>query len=162
MNSFPEATRDFNFNFRSNRKDIDYYQKALENIFPKVTMELNLYNFKINNIQLGKLLIANKNGINWIGFIECKFENHIDFGDRIDGANFKGLSLSGSKFTNSNDWEHHPERFSNLIQALSKVRTVRESMDRIWLVDSGLEEDWIRNILDNHGLRNVEIKRHSV
>ena len=162
FNSFPDWVRDFNFNFSSGRKDITYYQKALVHIFPKVGQELNLYHLKINNKQLAELLCANKNNINWIGFIECKLSHHFDFGRNLNGANFKGLSLSGSKFSHSNDWENHPERFSNLIQALSRVDSLRQSMDRIWLSDSGLEEEFVRMILDNNGLGEVEIKRHSV
>jgi len=162
LNSFPDWVRDFNFNFMSEKKDVAYYLEGLEHVFPKIEMELNLYHLKISNKELWKLLQANKNRINWIGFIECQLCHHFDFGRDLEGANFKGLSLSGSKFPDSNDWENHPERFSNLIQALGKVQSVREGMDRIWLSESGLEEEFVRNILDNHGLDRVEIKKHSL
>ncbi|CAI2368625.1 unnamed protein product [Moneuplotes crassus] len=161
-NSFPDLVRDLNFNFMSNRKDITFYQKSLEHIFPKVGQELNLYHLIISNQQLCRLLMANTNSIMWIGFIECKLPDQFDFGNKINGANFRGLSLSGSKYQTSNHWENHPERFRYLIEALSRVNSVRQSMDRIWLVDSGIELASIRNTLDSNGFENVEIKRHSI
>ena len=50
----------------------------------------------------------------WIP-LDCKF----DFGDQLDSSNIQDFYMQNCGDTNNGDWAAHPERFENLLEAIS-------------------------------------------
>ena len=63
--------------------------------------------------------------------LDCKF----DFGDQLDSCNIQTIYMNSSGNTANGDWAAHPQRFENLLEAISNSLALRNSLKTLYIKD---------------------------
>ena len=69
--------------------------------------------------------------------LDCKF----DFGDQLDSSNIQFIEMSYSGNTNNGDWAVHPERFENLLEAISNSLALKNSLKTLHIGGCGVSKE---------------------
>lgn len=75
----------------------------------------------------------------------------------LKGFRTNKLNFTMSGALDRSNWVTHPEYFTNIIKALSKVQDVREHLQTIETTMCGISVARVRELLDMNGLPNVKI-----
>ncbi|CAI2364307.1 unnamed protein product [Moneuplotes crassus] len=79
------------------------------------------------------------------------------FPDSMENSNIRSLDFSFSGDSAHGDWGKDSSCFSNLMAGLAQVDTLRENLQTVFMCYCGMEEEEIKEILENCGLGNVYI-----
>ncbi|CAI2359993.1 unnamed protein product [Moneuplotes crassus] len=124
----------------------------------KIYKEITIWNFKINEPQMKRLLAAIKFIPN-ICFVECKLILHEvpNFRRSLSGTTIKEINFEDLGSPAFNDWEANPENFEILIKALLKT-DLKKTLSEINLYSCSIEEDTIDQIIKKYDLSNIEFQ----
>lgn len=148
----------FKFNWNSEISGIRFYADSIMKAASKVSEEVYIYNFSMNQDQLTTIMSSFKHVSNWVCLIECEIitDQEPNFTEVLKDAQSRAISFYDSGLAQRSDWRTHTMRFVNIIKALGKVQDVRTNLREISLHETGLEEDYMRGVLDGAGLDRVE------
>ncbi|CAI2360275.1 unnamed protein product [Moneuplotes crassus] len=156
---FPEEVKEFYLNSGSELSSrLDYYISEILLICPKVKTYMLLYHFEVSQQNLLTLLPHSKH-MNRFGFAYCNLEisSVPDFGSTLDGNKIKTLYLYYSRqdFFIANN--NKPSGFENLMEGLSNSEDFKKNLGRIWVTDSGVSENLLKDLVHKHGFKTTEI-----
>mmetsp|Transcript_9386 Transcript_9386/g.9073 ORF Transcript_9386/g.9073 Transcript_9386/m.9073 type:complete len:203 (-) Transcript_9386:33-641(-) len=155
---FPKNVREFSFNIDSDLGSISLYHSALLAAAPCVTKTVYLYNFKISQPQTVALLAA-FHKVTRFAFYSCilYISSVPSFPDSMANSNIRELDFNYSGDSDRGDWGKDSSCFSNLMAGLAQVDTLRENLEKVFMCWCGMEEEEIKEILENCGYGNVRI-----
>ena len=85
--------------------------------------------------------------------LDCK----IDFGDQLDSCNIKNFYVHYSGNKANGDWAAHPERFENLLEAISNCLALRNSLKNLGILDCGVSKEKAEQMSKKYGLNELQI-----
>ena len=90
-----------------------------------------------------------------VGFKSCKLETEdgVRMGDGMSGAEVKRLSFSSTGSVEYSDWKNHPERLESILEGLSQVKSIRDNLNVVDAVRSGLQKEEWEQMLKKHGFK---------
>jgi len=80
------------------------------------------------------------------------------FGHKLNGAKFKTLDFSSSGKGSRSDWKANPDKFRNIIKALSVVPDVKSNLEQINVSYCEISKSEVEQILIDENLPNITIK----
>ena len=83
--------------------------------------------------------------------LDCKF----DFGDQLDSSNIQDFDVSCSGNTANGDWAVHPERFENLLEAISNSLALRNSLKTLNINGCGVSREKAEQVRKKYGLNEL-------
>ena len=69
----------------------------------------------------------------YIYYSSIPLDSKFDFGDQLDSCNIQYFNVYHSGNTNNGDWAAHPERFENLLEAISNSVALRNSLKILYI-----------------------------
>ena len=72
----------------------------------------------------------------WIP-LDCK----IDFDDQLDSSDIQTIYVQSCGNKANGDWAAHPERFENLLEAISNSLALRNSLKTLYIGDCGVSKE---------------------
>ena len=91
-----------------------------------------------------------------MSFVNCE----ISFEDVTIISKFKShlqeLNFEKTGQKKSSNWEEYPQRFKNLMKAVS-LSDIKNSLQNIDITDCGISQEEGQSILEDIGMRNLEI-----
>jgi hypothetical protein len=123
--------------------------------------EFSTWTAFIKNHEFWQLVEAKKK-CKKIEFFYCKIETDepYDTKDMLKGGTFEFLDMNQSGIENLSNWKANSNRLENIIKGLGQSEDVKKSLKKIDLLQSGLEMQKIRRMLDENGLNGVEVLRN--
>ena len=85
--------------------------------------------------------------------LDCKF----DFGDQLDSSDIQNLSVYQSGNTANGNWAAHPERFENLLEAISNSLALRNSLKTLHINGCGVSRENAEQVRKKYGLNELSI-----
>ena len=85
--------------------------------------------------------------------LDCKF----DFGDQLDSSNIQFFEISYSGNKDNGDWAVYPERFENLLEAISNSLPLRNSLKTLYIYDCGVSREKAEQVCKKDGLNELKI-----
>jgi hypothetical protein len=128
----------------------------LMQILPKVRKEIYFNNFQFSKSMLETVIIASSQTERLV-FDSCFFS--VKGGFDFSGINYKTKYISFYNSKNEevfNKWSKHPERFENIIKAISECG-LSKSLETIDVKESGIEVPQAKAILAKHGVGHIEV-----
>ena len=94
-----------------------------------------------------------------IQFDYCYIEIDSDcnFGDTLDGSTFKKLDFDDSGQSSYSNWNKDGREFKNIIEGLSKVESVKQNLEEIYLGGCNITKDLALKIVKNGGFDDVKV-----
>ncbi|CAI2359365.1 unnamed protein product [Moneuplotes crassus] len=163
LSSFPQKVLRFHLNWEGEIIDIESMNEIIMYINLRIAEELHLYNFQIDQFQLKILLQAVCRNKISLGLSDCalKFDSvpNLQYCFERSKINFIYLNYCGSP--ERCDWGNHPERFSNLIEALGQSEEMKQQLKTIYLSECKMPKESVRETLDKFCFDSVEIGNYS-
>ena len=118
-----------------------------------VSKRVIISNVEFNHSQIAKFLAASKHIKERIWFTKVKIiaDSVVNFGDSLDGFKTERIIFDNCGEQDVSDWKNHPERFSNIIEGLGKIKDVRENLTSLHLYRCCLKKDQVEEILEENG-----------
>ena len=88
----------------------------------------------------------------WIP-LDCKF----DFGDQLDSSEIQFLSMSGSGSLSCGNWGKNPQRFENLLKAISNSLPLRNSLNFVDITNCEVPMESVEQLRKKYGLNKLKI-----
>ena len=88
----------------------------------------------------------------WIP-LDCKF----DFGDQLDSSSIQTIYVQSCGNKANGDWAAHPERFENLLEAISKSLALRNSLKTLDINGCGVSREKAEQMCKKYGLNELKI-----
>ena len=85
--------------------------------------------------------------------LDCKF----DFRDQLDSSNIQYFDLQYSGNADNGDWAVHPERFENLLEAISNSLALRNSLKTLCIGSCGVTKVKAEQMRKKYGLNELQI-----
>lgn len=158
-NSLPNGLKTLWFNcYSTTTLEGGNFLKSLIRAGPKVTYDFVINQFKLTTAEFVELLAAFKH-CEKLEFLRCAIltDDKFSFGTKLDDAAFSKLSFNTWGKSNKSNWKEKPDRFKNIIEALGNVEDVQDNMKKLYMADSCMEEDYVRDLLNTLGLWQVKI-----
>ena len=86
----------------------------------------------------------------WIP-LDCK----IDFGDQLDSSDIQTIYVQSCGNKANGDWAAHPERFENLLEAISNSLPLRNSLKTLYIGDCGVSKEKAEQVRKKYGLNEL-------
>ena len=68
-------------------------------------------------------------------------DSKFDFGDMLDSSNIQTIYMNSSGNKDNGDWAAHPERFENLLEAISNSVALRNSLKTLDINSCGVSKE---------------------
>ncbi|CAI2365065.1 unnamed protein product [Moneuplotes crassus] len=164
FSSFPQSVENFHLNFEGKMHNCHEIIDVLCYLNPRIMRSLCIYSFEINQIQMKRIFQIVKQSKTYFGFLNCKLELDTipDFGNSLDGSIIEILCFDFCGRPEYSDWKNHPERFTNLIEGLSRSAHFKQKIKQIELMECGMTKINVQTTLGKYGLEHVEILDHSI
>ncbi|CAI2368760.1 unnamed protein product [Moneuplotes crassus] len=164
ISSFPERVDKFHFNVKGKLIDCEQISDLIIHTSFTGLSELCLYSLKINQPQLQMLLqvICKNQTFLGLGYSKLSLDSVPALQHCLSGSKLKILELFYCGGSECNDWGKYPERFSNLIRALSQSVDFKKNFQQIRLEKCGMTKQHVRETLDKFGFQSIDILSHSV
>ncbi|CAI2369923.1 unnamed protein product [Moneuplotes crassus] len=164
ISSFPEEVDRFHLNFQGKLIDCEQISDLIIHTSFTGISELYLYSLKINQPQLQMLLhvICKNQKLLCLCYCKLSLDTVPALQHCLSGSKLQKLNLSYCGAPEYDDWGNHPERFFNLIEALSQCTDFKNDFKRIKLNKCGMTKQNVRKTLDKFGFQSIDILSHSV
>ena len=147
----------FYFNWNSSGKvESSKYIKKLRLAAGSTVDHFGVWNLTFSNEDFKSLVVSAKKVKNlyiyysWIP-LDCKF----DFGDQLDSSNIQNFYMQNWGDTNNGDWAAHPERFENLLEAISKSLALKSSLKTLYIGECGVTKEKAEQMRKKYGLNEL-------
>ena len=84
-------------------------------------------------------------------------DSKFDFGDQLDSSNIQYFDVYQSGNKDNGDWAAHPERFENLLEAISNSLALRNSLKTLGITDCGVSKEKAEQVCKKYGLNELKI-----
>ncbi|CAI2384950.1 unnamed protein product [Moneuplotes crassus] len=163
---FPKSLKRFWFNDASKLDSIDSYMRDLMSVCWRVTEEVSLSNFEINEKTIVPLICTNKNKIMFTLY-GCKLviSEIPNFGNSLSRSTLQDLNLAYTWFDSEFDSIRYLN-FNDLIYGLARSKSFKSNLKTIslWTSDinntQGLDIAKARETLKKQGFDDLEIFTH--
>ena len=85
--------------------------------------------------------------------LDCKF----DFGDQLDSSSIQNFDVYSCGDKDNGDWVAHPERFENLLEAISSSVALRNSLKTLYIGGCGVSKEKAEQVRKKYGLNELKI-----
>ena len=85
-------------------------------------------------------------------------DSKFDFGDQLDSSDIQNLNVQSCGNTANGDWAVHPERFENLLEAISNSLALRNSLKTLYIADYGVSKEKAEQVCKKYGLNELSIE----
>ena len=85
-------------------------------------------------------------------------DSKFDFGDQLDSSNIQTIYMNSSGNKDNGDWAAHPERFENLLEAISNSLALRNSLKIFYIADCGVSKEKAEQVCKKYGLNELKIE----
>ncbi|CAI2377783.1 unnamed protein product [Moneuplotes crassus] len=138
--------------------NVSLYLNAITRISPRVLKEIDFYGFRINSLQLKRLMNAFKH-VYELGYRCCQISIPAvpNFLEALRGTNIDILILSGSEIYENGDKEDSPQTFTNLIEGLATSPDFRQSLKQVEAYHCEVEQVKVLQLLLENGF-NESVK----
>ncbi|CAI2369801.1 unnamed protein product [Moneuplotes crassus] len=164
LSSFPQNVKGFSLNTNGKLIDCEPVMNLIIHTSSSVLQSMYLSNFIISQSQLKTLLQTTCKNQSELHFLHCQMMldsvpnlNYCLRGSKIKALNFSNCGPSGYC-----DFENHPERFENLINALSQSSDFKKNFSAICLSRCGMAKLYVEDTLKKFEFQEVTIEKHSV
>ncbi|CAI2370096.1 unnamed protein product [Moneuplotes crassus] len=164
ISSLPERVDKFHLNVNGNLIDCEQISDLIIHTSFTGISKLFLYSLKINQPQLQMLLqVICKNQTSLcLGYSKLSLDSVPALQHCLSGSKLKILNLFYCGDSECNDWGKYPEKFSNLIGALSQSVDFKTNFQQIYLEKCGMTKQHVRKTLDKFRFQSIDISFHSV
>ena len=84
-------------------------------------------------------------------------DSKFDFRDQLDSSSIQNFDVYQSGNTNNGDWAVHPERFENLLEAISNSLALRNSLKTLCIGSFGVTKEKAEQMCKKYGLNELQI-----
>jgi len=160
MNAIPEGLQQFKLDVEIlSKEETKKYLKVLSNVSSRIYDQIIIKGFTLTCSEFIDI-IANYKHCNTISICWAWIDtqSQFSFGDKLNGAKFNSLDFHLS--TIRSKWKTNPDKFRNIIKALSVVPDVKSNLKTINLGgprSSGVSKSNAKQILKDENLPNIEI-----
>ena len=84
-------------------------------------------------------------------------DSKFDFGYQLDSSSIQNLNMQHSGNTANGDWAAHPERFENLLEAISNSLALRNSLKTLYIGGCGVSKEKAEQVCKKYGLNELSI-----
>ncbi|CAI2368761.1 unnamed protein product [Moneuplotes crassus] len=149
---FPLKVNKFSFNENSALSKIDFYSASLLSNAACVTGSVHLCNFKISQTQMISILPAFKK-VNYLALSSCVLAilSVPAFGASMKGCTIRALDLNHSGDKAHGKWSKDNSSFVNLMTGLGKVKSVKENLKMLLMLDCGIDTNVVKRIMTRCG-----------
>ena len=93
----------------------------------------------------------------YIRISSIPLDSKFDFGDQLDSSNIQQFDVYHSGSKDNGDWAVHPERFENLLEAISNSLALRNSLKTLHIGDCGVSKEKAEQMRKKYGLNELKI-----
>ena len=147
----------FYFNYNSSSKvESSKYIRELRLAADNTTDTFGVYNLTFS-VEDFKSLVVSARHVKKLFVVysliplDCKF----DFGDQLDSSNIQYFNVKSCGNTANGDWAAHPERFENLLEAISNCLALRNSLKILHIYDCGVSREKAEQMCKKYGLNEL-------
>ena len=149
----------FYFNWGSNSKvESSKYIRELRLAADNTTDIFGVYNLTFSVEDFKSLVVSARHiknlyiQISWIP-LDCKF----DFGDQLDSSDIQTIYVQSCGSAANGDWAAYPERFENLLEAISNSLALRNSLKTLDINGCGVTKEKAEQMRKKYGLNELSI-----
>ena len=145
----------FNYNFGSKVESSKYIWEL------KLAAENTDETFAVKNLTFSvedfkSLVVSAKHIKNlYIQLSSIPLDNKFEFGDQLDSSEIQNFYVSYSGNKDNGDWAVHPERFENLLEAISNSLALKNSLKTLNILDCGVSKEKAEQMRKNYGLNEL-------
>ena len=85
-------------------------------------------------------------------------DSKIDFGKQMDSSNIQKLDVQYCGNNDNGDWAANPQRFENLLEAISNCVALRNSLKTLNIGGSGVSREKAEQVCMKYGLNKLNIE----
>ena len=147
------------FNLISNSQIcINNYLECLKEIATKTTRTFCVCNSYITTNEFIEIVCSSKNTMNVHFRDDTIFlDEEFDFGNTMERWKIKYLGFFLSGESKRSDWVSHPNRFENLISAISRCLPLRKSWKVLGIGSCGISREFALSICSKFKLDDIEV-----
>ena len=151
--------KQFYFNYNSSSKvESSKYIRELRLAADNTVIQFGVYNLTFSVEDFKSLVVSARNVKNL--FIQnslIPLDSKFDFGDQLDSSNIQYFDVYHSGNKDNGDWAAHPERFENLLEAISNSVALRNSLKTFHIADCGVSKEKADQVCKKYGLNELQI-----
>ena len=145
----------FNWN-SSNKVESSKYIQELWLAANNTVDQFGVYNLVFSIEDFKSLVVSAKHVkylfiySSWIP-LDCKF----DFGEQLNSCNIKYLNMNYCGDADNEDFAAHPQRFENLLEAISNSLPLRNSLETLYIAGCGVSREKAEQVSIKYGLNEL-------
>ncbi|CAI2367437.1 unnamed protein product [Moneuplotes crassus] len=162
--NFPQNIGCLYLNLGSKMCDAEAISDIIIHVSPRISRAFYIGSCDIKLPQMKNILQICKRNQRIIGLLKCKLELDTvpDLEYCLSNSEIREIHLDFCGGQDYCDWENHPERFSNLIEAFSMCTDFKCNLKKMCLGGCGMTEEHYKKILTNFGFNIIKISDHFV
>ena len=160
VSNLSEGQEKFTFNYESDQKlESSKYIKELKLAAANTTDEFSVSFFNFSITDFWELVVSAKLTKNlFIKFSTIPLDSKFEFGQQLDVCNIGFLCMYCCGDKDNGDWASNPERFENLLEAISKWIPFKNSLKTFYIEDCGVTKAKAEKIRKKYGLNELKFE----